>query len=243
MNNKIVTIMSSLLVVIMMTGCTKYASASPTPEAPQAPQFTQAPALGLPTPTMVALEVEVATRTPIPLVLKTATPTESLSQILTATLPVGPVVGQTKISDMKSTSVGAGPQNTMVAGTPQADQTQMADISGTVTPSTMVYPTRAPVYIIVGKPTIAIVSVKYADAITVSITNLDPNTVLKIRMGSPGVYGKDGPIVDTVTTDETGAVTSTYKIPQAFLGYRQIEFRIEFPDGTPYYFPFFNNDY
>jgi hypothetical protein len=237
MNNKIGYVLCSLLVVMMMTGCTKYASASPTPEAPQAPQ--QAATIGIPTPTMAALEVEVATRTPIPLVLKTATPTVSLSEILTATAPEGAATGE-----VKNPGETPGVEGTMIAGTPIGEQTKTTEMAGVYkTPTTYVFPTRAPMVIIVGKPTISIVSVKYADSITVSITNLDPNTELKIRMGSPSSYGTDGPVVQTVKADATGAVTATYKIPEAYLGYGQIEFRIEFSDGTPYYFPFYNNDY
>jgi hypothetical protein len=232
MKNKIGYILSSILVVVMMTGCTKYASASPTPETPQLPQIPQGPTISIPTPTLAALEVEVATRTPIPLVLKTATPTESLSDILTATLPGGEEI-----------QIGT-PQKTGIGGTPGTSLTRTTQTVGTLTaPTNQAFPTRAPFIIVAGKPTISIVHVKYADSITVSITNLDPNTELKIRMGSPASFGADGPVVGTVKADETGAIDGTYKIPEAFMGFGQIEFRIEFPDGTPYYFFFTNLDY
>ena len=179
---------------------------------------------------MVPLEVAVATRTPIPLVLKPVTATFSISDILTATSLAG---------------TATTPTGDMIAGTPQGYLTQTTETAGMgmKTPTSMIFPTRAPVVIIVGKPTISIVHVIYADSITVSITNLDPNTELKIRMGSPRSYGTDGPVVDTVKADATGTVESTYKIPEKFIGYGQIEFRIEFPDGRPYYFPFYNNNY
>jgi len=242
MKNKIVYIISSFMVMVMMAGCTKYASASPTPETPQLPQ--QASTIGIPTPTMVAIEVEVATRTPIPLVLKTATPTVSLSDILTATLPVGGAPAGSLNPDFKGTLQPGSPQSTLLPGARGTGQPVPTLGVGTfAAPTTIGFPARAPVFIIVGKPTISIVHVKYADSITVSITNLDPNTELIIRMGSPRSYGTDGTVTETATADATGTINGTYKIPQTFIGYGQIEFRIEFPDGTPYYFPFYNNDY
>jgi hypothetical protein len=243
MKNKIVTILCSIMAVALITGCTKYASPSPTPETPATAALPQAaaPTLGLPSPTLVALEVVVATRTPIPLVLKTATPTASLAEILTATLPEGAITVDPILLTQQ-----AQPGYTPVAVTPQNELTATAQAAlyGTNgTPSANVFPTRAPFVISNGTPTIAIVNVKYADSITVSITKLVPGTVLKIRMGSPRSYGTDGPVVDTVTADASGSVINTYKIPAAFIGFGQIEFRIEFPDGTPNAFFFSNQDY
>ena len=246
MKNKFLIVLSSFLIMAVMTGCTKYASASPTPETP--PQAA-APTLSFPSPTMVALEVEVATRTPIPLVLKTDTPTASLSEILTAPVPPGELNGTLTAPGLNDPTKAAAFLSTLMVGTPQNGLTMTAQSAYgynlKTTPSAAAsFPTRAPIVVLGGKPTVAIVHVNYAESITVNITNLNPGTVLKIRMGSPNVYGTDGPVVGMATADATGSVLNgTFKIPEQFIGYGQIDFRIEFPDGTPTTFFFYNNNY
>ena len=234
-----------------MAGCTRYASNSPTPDA------TQLPTLGIVTPTLLPIEIEQPTRTPFPIILQTPTATENAVQIVTMPVPVDTIT----TAEAKNPTLGAflqltRVQQTLIAGTPNPNLTEAsmdATFSLTETPtglygqtqSTVVAPTRLPMIVISGKPnpTIAIDQVVRGSSITVSISDLEPNVDIRIRMGSPAYLGGDGPVVQTVTTDSNGAFQGTYQIPQQFTGYGQIEFRIELPNGYPYYFPFYNNNY
>lgn len=237
MKNKLVLITLCSLFIVAMTGCTRYASASPTPPAAATPESK----FDFPTPTLAALDVEVATRTPIPLVLKTATPTSSLSDVLTATPAEG------------TPSAGGGAGETQEPGTLKTPGTGAlltpVGFKGTMVAtsagsSQVIVPTRAPQIVISGSPTVAIVHVVYAESITLEISSLAPNTPISIRMGSLGAYGADGPIVETVTSDEKGVVTGTFKIPAAYVGVGRIGVRIEKPEGgfiTSFFF--MNNNY
>lgn len=250
MKNRLITLMFVIIVMISMTSCTRYASNAPTPEV------TQPPTMAIDSPTLLPIDVLPATRTPFPIILQTTTPTESISEILTQ--PVDATISvesknPTLVAFLKET----GAAKTMMAGTPNPIFTQAALqstnsltyagtaaslLTTTANPSGAI-PTRMPVVVISGKPTIAIVHVAYASSITVQMSNFDPNIDLVIRMGSPAAYGADGPVVDTVHTDANGNAEGVFKIPEKFIGYGQIEFRVELPNGYPFYFLFYNNNY
>lgn len=237
-----------LLLMISFTGCTRYASNSPTPEA------TQLPTLALATPTLLSIEVEQPTRTPFPIMLQTATPTNSFDQNqpdqAQGTMGAPEAKNPTLNAYLQQTSV----QKANLLGTPNAILTQPGmrgtfSLTGTVTgfsstiQAVTPFPTRAPMVIVYGNPTIAIVHVVRADSISVKITNLEPNQDIRIRMGSPAAYGADGSVINTVNTGAEGTIEDTYKIPANVAGYGTIEFRFELPNGYPYYFPFYNNNY
>lgn len=241
MKNKVLSILILLMFILSFTGCTRYASESPTPqtEAKQSTEFT------MPTPTLVAIEVEAATRTPIPLVLKTATPTPGIEEILTATVgegeaPVNPEGGEGQ-------PTGEAPK----AETTKLPASNITPAAGKLTPTKIgakatsqpLYPTNAPLILISGDPTIAIVHIKYADSITLDISRLPVSTQFKLRMGSPASYGGDGATAETIKSDDKGHVTGTYKIPADFAYFGQIGVRVEYPDGNYVAFYFNNNDY
>jgi hypothetical protein len=221
-----------LLLAILMTGCTRYASASPTPAAATAETKFE-----LPTPTLMALDVEVATRTPIPLVLKTATPTLTVGEELTTT--------PSAVMNVAITDSVTGQIITVApaAGTASGMSTTTAYTYKTATSVSVVIPTRAPQVVLTGDPTVSIVHVKYADSITLNITGLPVNSLIGIRMGSVGSYGADGATVETVKSDANGAVSGTFKLPQAVVGYSQIGVRIEYPTGYTASFYFGNLEY
>jgi hypothetical protein len=225
-----------LLMAILMTGCTRYASASPTPAAATAETKFE-----LPTPTLMALDAEVATRTPIPLVLKTATPTLTVNeeQATTPSVEMNVAITDSTTGQIITVAPAAG----TTAGTASGISTTTAYSYKTATSVSIVAPTRAPQVVLAGNPTVSIVHVKYADSITLNITGLPVNSLIGIRMGTVGSYGADGATVETVKSDANGAVSGTFKLPQAVVGYSQIGVRIEYPDGYTASFYFGNMEY
>ena len=228
---------SLLLVIMLMTGCTRYASASPTPAtAGEEPKFE------FPTPTLMALEVEVATRTPIPLMLKTATPTLALDEMATGT---GEEDMQKEVTPGEEMATSEG-ENSQSSGaslykspTPFGTKTT----TGVTTIATQAVPTWPPQVVLSGKPTVEIVHVKYAESITLNISNLPASAQITIRMGSANSYGADGPVVETVKSDDKGKISKAFKIPAELQGYGTIGVRIEYPDGYTASFYFGNRDY
>jgi hypothetical protein len=231
-----------LLAALVLTGCTRYASASPTPPPAAATEETK---FEMPTPTLMALEVEVATRTPIPLVLKTATPTSSVSEILTTT----PAEGETshaggEMETGEATTTGEGGE---VHATESASGA-LPTLSGykttaVATSAAAPIPTRMPQVVLSGEPTVEIVHVKYADSITLNLSKLPVNAEFGIRMGSVGTYGADGIIAQTLKSDASGKASGTIKIPANMQGYGSIGVRIEYPNAYYVSFYFNNMDY
>ncbi|MCE1253788.1 MAG: hypothetical protein LWX83_09595, partial [Anaerolineae bacterium] len=149
-----------LLVILLMTGCTRYASASPTP----ATASSEEPKFEFPTPTLMALEVEVATRTPIPLILKTATPTLPAEEMLTTPAEGGEEAATGELTTETQEGEMLAPTGEMAVSeptlalykspTPMGAKSTVAATRAVATQ--VVMPTYPPQLVLSGKPTVEI---------------------------------------------------------------------------------------
>ena len=95
-----------------------------------------------------------------------------------------------------------------------------------------------------GYPTISIASVVKGTTVTITPLNFPPNDVFEVRMNWMWTRGIAGAIVETVSTDEHGALSNTtFAIPNFLQNTYRIAIRLQSPTSGYYaYNWFYNND-
>lgn len=86
-----------------------------------------------------------------------------------------------------------------------------------------------------GYPTISIVSVVSDQSVTIKAHNLPANDTFSVLMNYMGTRGKNGIVVGTINSGAGGTQTSSYNIPDALKGQKQIAIRIQSTTGSGYF--------
>jgi hypothetical protein len=91
-------------------------------------------------------------------------------------------------------------------------------------------------------PTIAILSVKESESVTLKTHNFPPGKEFKVLMGKIGTRGIDGIQVTTFPSEGGGTFTKTFTIPDALKGENKIAIRLQTSDGAYFTFNWFYNN-
>lgn len=93
-----------------------------------------------------------------------------------------------------------------------------------------------------GYPYFYIDAVTRDEAVTIDGYNFPPNDTFNVRMKYYGTYGIGGVIVETIETDEGGALSATFKIPSQLAGEYRIAIRLESSSSGYYAYNWFYNN-
>jgi len=91
-------------------------------------------------------------------------------------------------------------------------------------------------------PTIAILSVKEDESVTLKTHNFPSSREFKVLMGKMGTRGIGGIHVTTFSSGAGGTLTKTFDIPDGLKGNYQIAIRLQTPDGIFFAYNWFYND-
>jgi hypothetical protein len=86
-----------------------------------------------------------------------------------------------------------------------------------------------------GYPTISVVSVVSDQSVTIKANNLPASDKFSVLMNYMGTKGKNGIVVGTINSGSGGTQTSSYNIPDALKGQKQIAIRIQSTTGSGYF--------
>jgi len=86
-----------------------------------------------------------------------------------------------------------------------------------------------------GYPTISIVSVVADQSVTIQANNLPASDTFSVLMNYMGTKGKNGIVVGTINSGSGGTQTSSYNIPDALKGQKQIAIRIQSTTGSGFF--------
>lgn len=94
-----------------------------------------------------------------------------------------------------------------------------------------------------GYPTFSIASVVQGESVTITPKNFPPNDSFDVRMNWMGTRGVAGAIIETVTSDADGKLSSTtFEIPAFLAGAYQVAIRLESPESGYYAYNWFYNN-
>lgn len=91
-------------------------------------------------------------------------------------------------------------------------------------------------------PTIAILSIKEGESVTLKTHNFPAGRDFQVLMGEMGTRGIDGIQVTTFSSGTGGSLTKTFDIPDALKGEYQIAIRLQTADGVFFAYNWFYND-
>lgn len=91
-------------------------------------------------------------------------------------------------------------------------------------------------------PTIAILSVKEDESVTLKTHNFPAGREFEVLMGEMGTRGIGGIKVTTFSSGDGGSMTKTFSIPDALKGEAQIAIRLQTPDGVYFAYNWFYNN-
>lgn len=91
-------------------------------------------------------------------------------------------------------------------------------------------------------PTIAILSVKEDESVTLKTHNFPAGRDFKVLMGEMGTRGIKGIHVTTFSSGAGGTLTKTFDIPDALKGNYRIAIRLQTPDGVFFAYNWFYNN-
>ena len=91
-------------------------------------------------------------------------------------------------------------------------------------------------------PTIAILSVKEDESVTLKTHNFPAGRDFKVLMGKMGTRGIGGIHVTTFSSGAGGTLTKTFNVPDALKGNYQIAIRLQTPDGVFFAYNWFYNN-
>ncbi len=86
-----------------------------------------------------------------------------------------------------------------------------------------------------GYPTISIVSVVADQSVTIKANNLPARDTFSVVVNYMGTRGKNGIVVGTINSGSGGTQTSSYNIPDALKGQKQIAIRIQSTTGSGFF--------
>ncbi len=84
-------------------------------------------------------------------------------------------------------------------------------------------------------PTFSISAVVRNESVTIVTNNFPANDNFDVLMNVYGTQGKNGILVDTVSSGEGGSFTKTFSIPSELKGLSKIAIRLQSNKGTGYY--------